>query len=82
MAASCSRSRTSDEDPAFLEAQQAVLRHLATHVDVTPRVVTTTSGAAFAELTDDDTQAASRLGGEPSARAAAGARASPRRSTI
>ena len=42
------------EDPAFLEAQNAVLRHIAGTVGVTPRVVPTKGGAAFAELSDDD----------------------------
>jgi 4-aminobutyrate aminotransferase-like enzyme/Ser/Thr protein kinase RdoA (MazF antagonist) len=42
------------EDPEFLEAQRAVLGHLATRVEVVPRLIPTTSGAAFAEATDDD----------------------------
>src|SRR5689334_9066165 len=42
------------EDRAFLEAQHAVLRHLATRVDVTPRVVATEGGGPFAELKDPD----------------------------
>jgi 4-aminobutyrate aminotransferase-like enzyme/Ser/Thr protein kinase RdoA (MazF antagonist) len=42
------------EDRAFLDAQHAVLRHLATRVEVTPRLVPTASGAPFAELGDSD----------------------------
>jgi len=42
------------EDRAFLDAQHAVLQHLATRVEVTPRVVPTASGAPFAELSDSD----------------------------
>jgi 4-aminobutyrate aminotransferase-like enzyme/Ser/Thr protein kinase RdoA (MazF antagonist) len=42
------------EDRAFLEAQHAVLRHLATRVDVTPRVIPTERGDPFAELIDGD----------------------------
>ncbi len=42
------------EDRAFLEAQHAVLRHLASRTNVTPRVVPTESGADFAETDTDD----------------------------
>ena len=38
------------EDRAFLEAQQAVLRHLGARSDITPRVVQTESGSDFAEI--------------------------------
>ena len=44
------------EAPAFLEAQHAVLRHLAPTVAVTPRVVPTESGSPFTELTHSDDQ--------------------------
>ncbi|HEV8215561.1 MAG TPA: phosphotransferase, partial [Gemmatimonadaceae bacterium] len=42
------------ENPAFLEAQNEVLRHLTGAVEITPRVVPTKSGASFAEISDDD----------------------------
>jgi len=44
------------EDRAFLEAQQAVLRHLATRTSVTPRVVPTESGADFTQIDTDNRQ--------------------------
>ena len=42
------------EDRAFLEAQHAVLRHLATRTDVTPRLVLTESGADFTHIDTDN----------------------------
>ena len=42
------------EDRAFLEAQHAVLEHLATRVDVTPRLVATENGAPFTDISDGD----------------------------
>jgi 4-aminobutyrate aminotransferase-like enzyme/Ser/Thr protein kinase RdoA (MazF antagonist) len=44
------------EAPAFLDAQHAALRHLASKVEVTPRVVPTESGAPFTEIADDNDQ--------------------------
>ena len=45
------------EDRAILEAQQAALRHLARNVDVTPRVLATTTGETLVEVRGDDGRA-------------------------
>jgi len=45
------------EDRGILEAQQAALRHIARTVDVTPRVLATTTGETLVEVRGGDERA-------------------------